>query len=40
MIDTSKHPDQAPDCHVVAYYVARGEWDKARFVRFFMTVKR
>lgn len=40
MIDASKHPDQAPDSHVVAYYIAKGDWITARFTRFFMTVKR
>lgn len=40
MIDTSKTPDQAHDYHVVAYYVAKGDFNTARFTRFFMTVKR
>ena len=40
MIDVNKHPDQAHDYHVVAYYVAKGDWQRARFTRFFMTVKR
>jgi len=40
MIDIKKTPDQAPDFHVVVYYVAKGDWNKARFTRFFMTIKR
>ena len=40
MIDTTKHPDQAPDYHVVAYYIWKGDFKKARFTWFFMTIKR
>lgn len=40
MIDIGKYPDYSHDYHVVAYYVAKGDFEKARFTRFFMTVKR
>lgn len=40
MIDVNSKPDYSHDYHVVAYYVAKGDYETARFTRFFMTVKR